>query len=165
MREDEDDDDILLRLLLVLEGGDSIQDLLGCLLQTDGPHLPGSGGGVHGGGEGVDLGDSEPGQGGEHKIKQVLAHVDHDVVILEDTLLDGLTVPSPPVAQSAQERGGGGKRLGDPLGVPVVNVSVYPGLVSDPGSLGDDGGLVIAGLGGGDGDEKKTEEELEHDDV
>ena len=81
---------ILLRLLLVLEGGDGIQDLLGGLLQTDGPHLPGSGGGVHGGGEGVDLRDGEPGQGGEHKVKQVLTHVDHDVVILEDTLLDGL---------------------------------------------------------------------------
>jgi len=83
---------ILLRLLLVLEGGDGVKDLLGRLLQGHGPHLAGhGGGGVDGGGEGVDLGHGEPGQGGEHEVKQVLAHVDHDVVVLEDALLDGLT--------------------------------------------------------------------------
>ena len=82
---------ILLRLLLVLEGRDGVKDLLGGLLQCDGPHLPGRGGGVHGGGEGVDLGHSEPGQRGEHEVEQVLANVDHDVVVLEDSLLDGLT--------------------------------------------------------------------------
>ena len=87
---EEDDEDILLRLLLVLEGSDGIKNLLGGLLQADGPHLPGSGGGVDGGGEGVDLGHGEPGQRGEDEVKQVLANVDHDVVVLEDALLDGL---------------------------------------------------------------------------
>ena len=82
---------ILLRLLLVLEGRDGVKDLLGGLLQGHGPHLPGRGGGVHGGGEGVDLGHGEPGQGGEHEVEQVLANVDHDVVVLEDSLLDSLT--------------------------------------------------------------------------
>ena len=76
-----------------------------------------------------------------------------------------LPVPSPPVAQSAQERGGRGQRLGDPLGVSVVNVRLYPGVVSDPGALGDDGGLLIAGLGAGDGDQEDTEQKLEHGDV
>ena len=83
--------DILLRLLLVLEGGDGVKDLLGGLLQGHGPHLAGRRGRVDGGGEGVDLGHREPGQGGEHEVEQVLAHVDHDVVVLEDALLDGLT--------------------------------------------------------------------------
>jgi len=66
-------------------------------------------------------------------------------------------IPSPPVSEATKERCGGGEGLGDPLGVPVVGVRLDDeGLVSDPGSLGDDGGLVIGlvlGLGGGDGDE------------
>ena len=180
---------ILLRLLFVLEGGDRVQDLLGRLLQGHGSHLPGRRGGVDGGGEGVDLGHGEPGQGGEHEVEQVLAHVDHDVVVLEDALLDGLTekkmlinitvknsrelvdlpIPSPPVSESSKERCGGGEGLGDALGVPVVSVGLDDeSLVSDPGSLGDDGGLVIGlvlGLGGGDGDQEEGEQRLEHDDL
>jgi len=157
---------ILLRLLLVLEGGDGVKDLLGRLLQGHGSHLPGRRGGVDGGSEGVDLGHGEPGQGGEHEVEQVLAHVDHDVVVLEDALLDGLTIPSPPVSESSKKRCGGGEGLGDALGVPVVGVGLDDiGLVSDPGSLGDDGGLVIGlGLGGGDGDQEEGEQRLEHDD-
>ena len=78
---------ILLRLLFVLEGGDGVQDLLGRLLQGHGSHLPGRRGGVDGGGEGVDLGHGEPGQGGEHEVKQSLAHADHDVLVLEQANL------------------------------------------------------------------------------
>ena len=78
---------ILLRLLLVLEGRDGVKDLLGGLLQGDGPHLPGRGGGVHGGGEGVDLGHGEPGQGREHEVEQRLANADHDVLVLKQANL------------------------------------------------------------------------------
>ena len=74
----------------VLELVEGVEDLVGGLLEAEAPHLP-PGGGVDGGGEGVDLGHSEPGQGGEHEVEQVLAHVDHDVVVLEDALFDGLT--------------------------------------------------------------------------
>ena len=41
--------------------------------------------------QGVDLADSEPGQGGEHKVEQVLANMDHDVLILEDSFLHCFT--------------------------------------------------------------------------
>ena len=41
--------------------------------------------------QGVDLADSEPSQGGEHKVEQVLANMDHDVLILKDSLLHNLT--------------------------------------------------------------------------
>ena len=43
------------------------------------------------GSKGVDLTDSEPGKGGEHKIEQVLSDMDHDVLILKDSLLDNIT--------------------------------------------------------------------------
>ena len=35
---------------------------------------------------GVNLRDCEPGQRGEDEVEEVLAHVDHDVVVLEDAL-------------------------------------------------------------------------------
>ena len=82
-----------------------------------------------------------------------------------------LPVPSPPVAESSKERCGGGQGLNDPLGVPVVCVRLDPGRVSDPGTLGDDGGLhrgvirLVLGLGGGDGDQEEAEQQLEHGDV
>ena len=34
----------------------------------------------------VDLGGGEPGQRGEHVVEQVLPHVDHDVLVLEDAV-------------------------------------------------------------------------------
>ena len=78
---------LIFLLVFLLESSDGVKDLVGGLTDGDGSLLPAS---VDASGEGVDLTDCEPGQGGEHKVKQVLAHVDHDVVILEDTLLDGL---------------------------------------------------------------------------
>ena len=43
------------------------------------------------GSKGVDLTDSEPGKGGEHKVEQVLSDMDHDVLILKDSFLDNFT--------------------------------------------------------------------------
>ena len=65
---------------------EGVKDLVGGLLQTEAPHLP-PGGGVHGGGEGVDLGHGEPGQGREHEVEERLAHADHDVLVLEQANL------------------------------------------------------------------------------
>ena len=74
-----------MSLLELLEG---IQDLVGSLHDGEAPHVAGL---VDPAGEGVDLTDCEPGQGGEHEVEQVLPHVDHDVVVLEDALLDDIT--------------------------------------------------------------------------
>ena len=69
-----------------LELVEGVEDLVGGLLEAKAPHLP-PGLGVDGGGEGVDLGHGEPGQGGEHEVKQSLAHADHDVLVLEQANL------------------------------------------------------------------------------
>ena len=63
---------------------EGVKDLVGGLLQTEAPHLPPV---VHGGGEGVDLGHGEPGQGREHEVEERLAHADHDVLVLEQANL------------------------------------------------------------------------------
>ena len=70
----------------VLELVEGVEDLVGGLLQAEAPHLP-PGGGVNGGGEGVDLGHGEPGQRREHEVKQRLANADHDVLVLEQANL------------------------------------------------------------------------------
>ena len=46
--------------------------------------------------EGVDLGDSEPGEGAEDEVEHVLSDVDHDVFIPEDAVGHSFPVPSPP---------------------------------------------------------------------
>ena len=46
--------------------------------------------------EGVDLRDSEPGEGAEDEVEHVLSDVDHDVFILENAVGHSFPVPSPP---------------------------------------------------------------------
>ena len=76
----------LLGFLFVSSEG--VKDLISSLTDGDGSHLSAV---IDSSCEGVDLTDCEPGQGGEHEVEQVLSHVDHDVVVLEDSLLDSLT--------------------------------------------------------------------------
>ena len=74
----------------MLEGPDGVKDLVGGLADGDWPHLPRVP--VEVGGEGVDLAEGEPGEGGEHEVEQVLPDVDHDVLVLEDALFHDLTI-------------------------------------------------------------------------
>ena len=71
-------------LVLVLERPDGLQHVVRGLADGEAPLLPP----VHVRGEAVDLTDREPGQRGEDEVEEVLAHVDHDVLVLEDALLD-----------------------------------------------------------------------------
>ena len=73
-----------MSLLKLLEG---IQDLVGSLHDGEAPHVAGL---VDPAGEGVDLTDCEPGQGGEDKVEKSLAQADHDVLCLEDASLDDI---------------------------------------------------------------------------
>ena len=73
-----------MSLLELLEG---IQDLIGRLGDGEAPHVPGI---IDPGSEGVDLADCEPGEGGEDKVEESLAHSDHDVLCLEDASLDDI---------------------------------------------------------------------------
>ena len=75
---------ISMPLLELLEG---IQDLIGGLHDAEAPHVAGI---VDPGGEGVDLTDREPGQGGEDEVEESLAQADHDVLCLEDPSLDDI---------------------------------------------------------------------------
>ena len=86
---------ICLLLVLVLEGPDGVKDLVGGLADGDWPHLPRVP--VHVGGEGIDLAEGEPGEGGEHEVEQVLPDVDHDVLVLEDALFHDLTTKINPL--------------------------------------------------------------------
>ena len=79
---------LIFLLVFLLESSDGVKDLVGGLTDGDGSLLPAS---VDASGEGVDLTDGEPGEGGEDEVEQVLADVDHDVLVLEDSLLDHLT--------------------------------------------------------------------------
>ena len=76
----------MLSLSPVFKLVEGVEDLVGGLLEAEAPHLP-PGAGVHGGGEGVDLGHGEPGQRREHEVEQGLANADHDVLVLEQTNL------------------------------------------------------------------------------
>ena len=76
----------LLGFLLVSSEG--VKNLISGLTDGDGSHLSGV---IDSSRQGVDLTDCEPGQGGEHEVEQVLPHVDHDVVVLEDALFDDIT--------------------------------------------------------------------------
>ena len=79
---------LIFLLVFLLESSDGVKDLVGGLTDGDGSLLPT---GVDASGEGVDLTDGEPGESGEDEVEQVLADVDHDVLVLEDSLLDHLT--------------------------------------------------------------------------
>ena len=80
---------LIFLLVFVFEGSDGIKDLVSSLTDGDGSHLSAV---IDSSCEGVDLTDGEPGQGGEHEVEQVLSDVDHDVVVLEDALLDDVTI-------------------------------------------------------------------------
>ena len=76
-------------LIFVLKFPDGIQNLISSLSNGESSLLPpwvcgGSGC------QGVDLTDGEPGEGAEHKVEKVLTNVDHDVLILKDSLLNNL---------------------------------------------------------------------------
>ena len=73
-----------MSLLKLLEG---IQDLVGSLHDGEAPHVAGL---VDPAGEGVDLADCEPGQGREDKVEKSLTQPDHDVLCLEDPILDDI---------------------------------------------------------------------------
>ena len=89
-REGEGEDHISLIFLLVflLVSSEGVKNLISSLADGDGSHLSAV---IDSSCEGVDLTDCEPGQGGEHEVEQVLPHVDHDVVVLEDALFDDIT--------------------------------------------------------------------------
>ena len=65
---------------------DGVQNFISSLSDGESSLLPSAGSSLGSGG--VDLADSEPGKGAEHKVEQVLSNVDHDVLVLEDTLLN-----------------------------------------------------------------------------
>ena len=133
-REGEGEDHISLIFLLVFlfVSSEGVKDLISRLTDGDGSHLSAV---IDSSGERVDLTDCEPGQGGEHEVEQVLPHVDHDVVVLEDALFDDITknncksalwivlkiflnlpVPGPPIAQTGKEALGCVKySLGNPV--------------------------------------------------
>ena len=79
---------LIFLLVFVFESSDGVKDLVSGLTDGDGSHLSAV---IDSSGERVDLTDCEPGQGGEHEVEQVLSHVDHDVVVLEDALFDDIT--------------------------------------------------------------------------
>ena len=81
---------IFFLLVFVLESSDRVQNLVSSLADGDGSHGSSSDR-VDSSSEGVDLTEEEPGQGSEDEVEQVLANVDHDVLVLEDSLLDNLT--------------------------------------------------------------------------
>ena len=74
-----------MSLLELLEG---FQDLVGGLGDGERPHVPGRV--VDPGSEGVDLADCEPCEGGEDKVEESLANTNHDVLIEEESSLDGV---------------------------------------------------------------------------
>ena len=74
----------------MLESSDRVQNLVSSLADGDGSHGS-SFDRVDSSSEGVDLTEEEPGQGSEDEVEQILANVDHDVLVLEDSLLDNLT--------------------------------------------------------------------------
>ena len=74
----------------MLESSDRVQNLVSSLADGDGSHGS-SIDRVDSSSEGVDLTEEEPGQGSEDEVEQILANVDHDVLVLEDSLLDNLT--------------------------------------------------------------------------
>ena len=77
-------------LVFVFESSDGIQHLISGFTDGDTSHVPTISRRVNTSCERVDLGHCEPGQGGEHEVEQVLTNVNHDVLVLEDALLDGL---------------------------------------------------------------------------
>ena len=64
-----------------------LHHILGSLGESEWPHGSSS---VDSRGQGVDLTDGEPGQGGEDEVEEVLTNTNHDVLVLEDTSLDNL---------------------------------------------------------------------------
>ena len=79
---------LIFLLVFVFESSDGVKDLVSGLTDGDGSHLSAV---IDSSGQGVNLADCEPGEGREHEVKQVLSDVDHDVVVLEDALLDDVT--------------------------------------------------------------------------
>ena len=76
-------------LIFVFKLSDSVKNIISSFRECEGLLLPASicsGLGC----QGVDLADGEPGQGGEDKVEQVLANMDHDVFVLEDSIFDGV---------------------------------------------------------------------------
>ena len=75
-----------LFLIFVFKLSDGIQNFISSLSDGESSLLPSAGSSLGSGG--VDLADCEPGKGAEHEVKQVLSNVDHDVLVLEDSLLN-----------------------------------------------------------------------------
>ena len=79
---------LIFLLVFVFESSDGVKDLVSGLTDGDGSHLSAV---IDSSGQGVNLADCEPGEGREHEVEQVLSDVDHDVLVLEDSLFDDLT--------------------------------------------------------------------------
>ena len=78
---------LIFLLVFVFESSDGVKDLVSGLTDGDGSHLSAV---IDSSGQGVNLADCEPGEGGEDKVEESLAHSDHDVLCLEDPSLDDI---------------------------------------------------------------------------